>query len=51
MASKKCKIQFFSRVKTIWGMEQIAEDKGSEEGQSDNIHACGIESPGGKKNS
>lgn len=32
-------------------MEQIAEDKGSEEGQSDNIHACGIESPGGKKNS
>lgn len=49
MASKKCKFQFFSRVKTIWGMEQIAEDKGSGEGQSDNICACGKESPGGKK--
>lgn len=40
---------FFSRVKTIWGMEQIAEDKGSGEGQSDNKCACGKESPGGEK--
>lgn len=30
-------------------MEQIAEDKGSGEGQSGNKCACGKESPGGEK--
>lgn len=30
-------------------MEQIAEDKGSGEGQSGNKCACGKESPGGGK--